>query len=390
MINKVISGKKQFWIEEWDVLKTPWPLPDKCVQTVVTSPPYWGLRDYGVAGMIGLEPTFDEWLTRMVAVFREVKRVLRDDGTIWVNMGDSYSTHAKGKDCPGIQSKTSKHREGRNVKNELKEKNLIGMPWRLAFAMQADGWILRSDIIWHKPNPMPESVRDRPTKGHEYLFLMVKQPRYYYDQDAVSFPLSTDPKTWGRHGRKDPGLACPIPKPMFGPTRAGRDGTEWGNKVSRNLRTVWTIPTQPYPDAHFATFPPKLVEPCVKAGTSEFGQCGECGAGYERYVKREKMQIKRSSRREQMGEFGRTQSSGTMVKPAISETVGWVPGCDCKPDPEDTIPQLVLDPFMGSGTTALVATRLGRRAIGFELNPDYVRMARERLRQDAPLFEQVE
>ena len=213
-------------------------LPEGSVQTCITSPPYWGLRDYGVDGQMGLEETPDEFLSAMVDVFRSVWRVLRDDGTLWVNMGDSFN-----------------------------DKQLGGIPWRLAFALQADGWYLRSDIIWSKPNPMPESVTDRPTKAHEYIFLLTKRPRYFYDADAIR---ENHARVWdaetnggslcgtdgrdraviGGHGRADRGKTVP-------------------NPAGRNKRTVWEIPTQPYSEAHFATFPEALVVPCVLAGSRE-------------------------------------------------------------------------------------------------------------------------
>jgi len=380
--DQVLQNKINWGIEAWDVTRTPWPLPDKSVQTVITSPPYWGLRDYGVSGMIGLEPTFDEWLEKMVAVFREVRRVLRDDGTIWVNMGDSYANDAKwggstgGKHAYGLHGKTSIGRMKRNT--GIPPKSLLGQPWRLAFALQADGWILRSDIIWAKPNPMPESVTDRPTKGHEYLFLLAKRPRYYYDADAVR--EANSPGAIKRFGRN----------PQQSPTRKYEDrrGEEptWDN-TGRNLRTVWTIPTRPFPEAHFATFPPKLIEPCVRAGTSEKGACRECGAGWKREVNESQVNLQKTNnpgKQDQVTNWERDRWPRTTKK---VETLGWFPSCDCEANiGEITVPQIVLDPFMGSGTTAVVATRLGRRAVGFELNPDYIKMARERIIGDAPLF----
>ena len=290
-------------------------LAAQSVHTCVTSPPYWGLRDYGVDGQFGLEATPDEYVDNMVAVFREVWRVLRDDGTLWLNLGDSYANTGKGgggrqgnawldhggktTDCAG----TFKY-----APPGLKPKDLVGIPWRVAFALQADGWYLRSDIIWHKPNPMPESVTDRPTKAHEYIFLLSKSQRYYYDADAIKEdakypndkrrPLGSE-GAWqmdGR-GRGDNG-----------------GGVAYEHETSRsNKRSVWTVPPQTYKGAHFATFPPKLIEPCVLAG---------CPLG------------------------------GT-----------------------------VLDPFMGSGTTAQVAQELGREWVGIELNEEYRSMQDNRTNQ---------
>lgn len=209
-------------------------MPDKSIHCCVTSPPYFGLRDYGVDGQIGLEPTPEEFVQALVGVFREVRRVLRDDGTLWLNLGDSYArSPAKGGSGPG-----GKNREwygenygqarGAEIPEGLKPKDLIGIPWRVAFALQADGWYLRQDIIWNKPNSMPESVRDRCTKAHEYVFLLSKSPRYYFDTEAMKEPAS--------------------------------DGS------SRNRRSVWSVSTKPFRGAHFATFPPDLIEPCILAG----------------------------------------------------------------------------------------------------------------------------
>jgi DNA modification methylase len=249
-----------------DVLKT---LPDESVHCCVTSPPYWGLRDYGHDDQIGLESTPEEYVSQMVAVFREVRRVLRDDGTMWLNLGDSYGG-AKGDTLTGF---------GRSVKNEgrgglvaggrvtkcssLKPKDLVGIPWRVAFALQADGWYLRQDIIWHKPNPMPESVRDRCTKAHEYVFLMAKSERYFYDADAIAEPavyagteqsFSSPYKNAGRGSGKQ----------ASGNEKEGAQPITLGD--TRNRRSVWSVSTKPYAGAHFAVMPPDLVEPCIKAG----------------------------------------------------------------------------------------------------------------------------
>jgi DNA modification methylase len=244
-----------------EVLKT---LPDCSVHCCVTSPPYFGLRDYGCAGQIGLESTPDAYVTELVAVFREVKRVLRDDGTLWLNLGDSYSGSGKGP--AGNLGKTHNEREIKQtsgiVPDGLKPKDLIGIPWRVAFALQADGWYLRQDIIWHKPNPMPESVKDRCTKAHEYIFLLAKSPRYYYDAEAVKEPNSENSRMGGVY-QED------------GKTRrmrggAGNDGIHKAGVVNswsgRNRRSVWTVTTKPYREAHFATFPPALIQPCIRAG----------------------------------------------------------------------------------------------------------------------------
>lgn len=245
-----------------EVLRT---LPAGSVRCIVTSPPYYGLRDYGTDGQIGLEATPGEYVAELVSVFREARRVLADDGTLWLNLGDSYAA------ARGYQVPDSKHRDvGNGMKSQippgLKQKDLIGVPWRVAFALQADGWYLRQDIIWHKPNPMPESVRDRPTKAHEYLFLLSKSERYYYDADAIAEPAVSDSlKKWTDngsdkqrgHGRRHAG---------FNGRYAERLQRE-GPPDTRNKRSVWTVATRPYAEAHFATFPPDLIRPCVLAGS---------------------------------------------------------------------------------------------------------------------------
>ncbi len=322
-----------------DVRQTLSTLPEKSVQCCVTSPPYFGLRDYGVDGQIGLEPTPDEFVAQLVAVFREVRRVLRDDGTLWLNLGDSYarqggtdrSIEKTGK--VGNTLKTLEMLPNRKQKppEGLQAKQLLGIPWRVAFALQADGWYLRQDIIWHKPNPMPESVRDRCTKAHEYVFLLSKSERYYWDAEAMQEPAVGQTL----HDLTGQGYAAPGQTPNAG-NRSRRDsfkregskraevipgqtvGTHRPDRVesehnlfTRNKRSVWTVTTRPYKGAHFATFPPNLIRPCVLAG-APFGG-------------------------------------------------------------------VVLDPFLGSGTTAAVAVSEGRHAIGCELNPEYVALAQQRI-----------
>jgi DNA modification methylase len=306
-----------------DALRELRKLPDASVNCCVTSPPYWGLRDYGVPGQLGLERTPAEYVARMVELFREVRRVLRDDGTLWLNLGDSYAHNgpcgggspvAK-RDHAGLDQepyrmtdKAKQKQMAYRVPPGLKPKDLVGIPWRVAFALQADGWYLRSDIIWHKPNPMPESVTDRPTKAHEYLFLLTKSERYWYDAAAVRENRQTAGNRYvgarykGRVGGH--GTSGSL-------QRYEASGLQPSATEGRNRRTVWNIATKPYAGAHFATFPPALIEPCILAG---------CSAG------------------------------GT-----------------------------VLDPFAGAGTTALVAQKHGRNSIGIELNPEYVRMAKARV-----------
>jgi len=245
-------------------------LEDGSVRCVVTSPPYWGLRDYGRDGQIGLEQTADEYVAQMVEVFREVRRVLADDGTLWLNLGDSYAGSGKGRNADGTHQEGGKQGtnrgtvEGRLTKTEtgdLKPKDLVGIPWRVAFALQADGWYLRQDIIWHKPNPMPESVTDRCTKAHEYVFLLSKQPRYYYDNKANAEPAIHAGHTVKAYksGKNQSGQA-------FRNTATGGHDVAVGE--TRNRRTVWTINTKPFKGAHFAVMPEALVEPCVLAGSA--------------------------------------------------------------------------------------------------------------------------
>lgn len=245
-----------------DILPT---LEAQSVHCCVTSPPYFCLRDYGCVGQIGLEQTPDEYVSALCGVFREVRRVLRDDGTLWLNLGDSYTTQpGKGSNVPQTKWQANNYPEiaaHRSLDCGVRPKNLLGIPWRVAFALQADGWYLRSDIIWAKPNPMPESVTDRPTKSHEYMFLLAKRERYYYNHEAVKEKCQSDHPSGNGFKR---------------PSKLSFDGrgsdTQWtGVGGKRNRRTVWKIPTRPYSGAHFAVFPPKLVEPCILAGCPEGG-----------------------------------------------------------------------------------------------------------------------
>jgi DNA modification methylase len=249
-------------------------LPDASVHCCVTSPPYWGLRDYGHEGQIGLESTPDAYVARMVEVFREVRRVLRDDGTCWVNLGDSYAATTKQTGRNDNGQRTSAPAEW-NCRYEydrtkirmggtLKPKDLVGIPWRVAFALQADGWWLRQDIIWHKPNPMPESVRDRCTKAHEYVFLLTKSERYWYDAEAVSEASACAGVQTNDFSASALGL-------RIKPSGNAVPGTVYTVKPTRNRRSVWTVTTKPYSGAHFAVMPSDLVEPCIKAGCPESG-----------------------------------------------------------------------------------------------------------------------
>jgi DNA modification methylase len=252
----------QLTILRGDCLKVLPTLPAASVQCCVTSPPYWGLRDYGINSQLGLEQTPQEYIANLLGVFREVWRVLREDGTLWLNLGDSYATNVH----TGSYGKNADHCSLNSIARTriphgLKAKDLCGIPWRVAFALQADGWYLRSDIIWYKPNPMPESVTDRPTKAHEYLFLLTKQERYFYDAEAIrenSFCEAGSAGTW--NGNRDFGLPN-------GQSRFGNPNLGGSIDGFRNKRSVWTIPTQAYAEAHFATFPEDLIKPCILAGS---------------------------------------------------------------------------------------------------------------------------
>lgn len=317
-INTIING------DSLEVIKT---LPDNSINCCVTSPPYWGLRNYGVEGQIGLEKTPEEYVGKMVAVFGEVRRVLKADGTLWLNLGDSYANQKTGDTYSGFndryfgretdggkQAQTVSNADiGRLDFNGLKPKDLVGIPWRVAFALQADGWYLRQDIIWHKPNPMPESVTDRCTKAHEYVFLMSKSQQYYYDNEAIKERTLTKDNS---NRNRD------ITKLNNTPGRTKMMGLKTNDYDNRNKRSVWTVATKPFKEAHFAVFPPDLIKPMILAGCPTGG--------------------------------------------------------------------VVLDPFVGSGTTAIVARKLGRHFVGIELNEKYKQMAERRVAETTPsLFMEV-
>lgn len=358
----------------------------------VTSPPYWGLRDYGVAGQLGLEATPAEYVARLVEVFRELRRVLRDDGTFWLNIGDRYCTRPNGsmwgnnsitsmsshiayRDAHGKRSSKTPRELG------VKHKDLFGLPWEVAFALRADGWYLRSEIVWHKPNPLPESVQDRPTKSHEHVFMLAKSETYYYDAHAIREPVS---------GTARPRGAGVNPKAAAN-SAGNRQNASFSGAVrhqvaKRNKRSVWTVATQPYDGAHFACFPPNLIKPAILAGSSP-RVCGACGTPWKRQVEKERVHPTprgrrlaeaHSSRMEGVSYAGGTEKT-TLGQPYIVQrTTGWDSTCE---HDDDTGRAIVLDPFMGSGTTAQVAQDLGRDWIGIELNPDYHSLIAERTRQ---------
>jgi len=374
-----------------EVLKT---LPSESVHCVVTSPPYYALRDYQVAGQIGLEATPDAYVAEIVAVFREVRRVLRNDGTLWLNLGDSYSNAGTRQgDRDGITETVNGHRMVGNGYRPrvdgLKNKDLIGIPWMVAFALRADGWILRQDIIWSKPNPMPESVRDRCTKAHEYLFLLSKSPRYFYDAEAIA--EEAQPSTNERDQYRRTGYAKETIRDgkvnYLDPSKAFVD---CGGK--RNKRSVWEVATAPFSEAHFATFPPALIEPCILAGCPAKA-CAKCGKPWVRETERTFIPQQDVSLEKGIKGAGNQKpmdaSNGWQGVPRGSTqytTLGFSPSCSCN---AATVPGTCLDPFAGAGTTGLVADRLGRNAVLIELNADYADMSHRRIVDDAPLFAEV-
>jgi DNA modification methylase len=440
-----------------DVLQTLRRMKSDSVHCVVTSPPYFGLRDYGTAkweggdpncphrpddtpeargiasstlgggknhtghkqegfkgtcsrcgavrndGQIGLEPSPSEYVAKLVEVFRDVRRVLRQDGTCWLNLGDSYArAPTKGGSGPGgknedrwgygeankqrVKNPNSKQATNRSadlddVRNDvsfdgLAQKQLLGIPWRVAFALQEDGWYLRQDIIWHKPNPMPESVRDRCTKAHEYLFLLTKSDKYYFDAQAIAEPSIYAPgKT--KEVEREPGYY----EGKWSEQGAGgrNDKSFKAIRETRNKRSVWTIAPKPYKEAHFATFPPDLVEPCIAAGTSEHGCCPACGAPHIR--KFEKTLQTNDTFKGSTFDKGKTATHqdgrAQEGERYVSVFVGWGQSCKCVPAPPQ--PSIVMDIFGGAGTTGFVAKNLNRHCVLIELNPEYVKLIEKRL-----------
>lgn len=381
-------------IVQGDALTVLRSAPDNCVQVAVTSPPYFGLRDYQAEGQIGLEKSPWEYIDRIVEVFREVRRVLRPDGIFWCNIGDCFSSGSR---TWRAQDRKSNARGMDNRPANIpgiKSKDLIGVPWMLAFALRDDGWYLRSECIWEKPNCLPESVKDRPTKSHEQLFLLTKNERYYYDAEAIKEPFETDPReNYPKRARiTGRGQQASSVASTSGAQR-DKSGGYPPQSGGRNKRSVWRIQTQQLKEAHFAPFPEALVEPCILAGTSEHGCCIECRAPYKRIIELGEPDREWQQRcgGDNDGEYhGQAvkdyENSGAQnasdVKARIlagmreRKTVGWQKTCSCSSD--EVVPCLVLDPFGGSGTTGLVAGRLGRRAILCDLNESYCAIARKR------------
>ena len=364
------------------------PLADESVHCCVTSPPYFGLRDYQVSGQIGLESTPAEFVAALVAVMREVRRVLRPDGTLWLNLGDSYANDTKwGGKGSGPESKNYRSGQGGYVgqkakrKTGLKPKDLMGMPWRVALALQDDGWYLRSECIWHKPNPMPETVSDRPSRTHEHVFLLTRRPKYFYDAEAVKEAVSAKTLTVTTTPRKGDGTAS-----------TGEKINAWMEKhggryhpQTRRMRTVWRISTRSFRGAHFATFPAALAERCIKAGTSERGVCPACGSPWRRIVERSRVATRPGGDTKVAGLGPDAVGNRDPLRHvSTTTTLGWEPTCRCGADLEPT-PAVVLDPFAGAGTSGVAALSLGRSFVGVELNPEYAAMADRRIgRPHAP------
>jgi len=353
-------------------------------------------RFFQPAPQLGLEKTPQEYVAKMVEVFREVRRVLRDDGTLWLNLGDSYAGSMNGSnDYRDKESSISRNNEKYKGQKPgrpagLKAKDLCGIPWRLAFALQADGWWLRQDIIWHKPAPMPESVTDRCTKSHEYIFLLTKSAKYFYDAVAIQEEAAYD-------GRKDEMMKGSqkyengyVPN-QSAQTIAARGHARWNKNEEglrvRNKRSVWSMNSQPYMGAHFATFPEELPLTCIKAGTSEKGRCPDCGAPWERIMdkgmterdgKTKTAYDKKKSTAGRLAQLRQAARERGEEYQNNAKTMGWRATCKCG-DLGGAVPCLVLDPFSGAGTTCMVAKKLNRRYIGIELNPEYVVMAERRI-----------
>ncbi len=464
-------------------------LPDGMVQTVATSPPYWSLRDYespvtiwgekercnhkwgrrlkmhqggkngssavmegrdqsarnavrdrkagqfckscgAWRGALGLEPTPELYVQHLVEIFREIKRVLRKDGTVWLNLGDCYAgsggmgSFISRKQKKGLSVMENYHRA--KAIDGIKPKDLVGIPWRVAFALQADGWHLRKDIIWNKSNVMPESVTDRPTSAHEYIFLFAQEQDYFYDYIAIQEPCVTpmDDKsahTLGAIGGKMAQLDISRLK-----------GKEWSPSPFKNKRDVWTVTTKPYSAAHFATFPPDLIEPCILAGTSERGMCPTCGAPWQRVIEKQYLKPAKRVQDIQGDWLGTSKSrkpgnmnSGTYPTGLVPKTIGWYPTCECYGVPElpqyprppkrdasvlerhkyqetydkikgerallvcncaemESIPCWVLDPFAGSGTTNMVSRDNGRSSVGIDISEKYRKLAATRAEVDTP------
>lgn len=355
-------------------------LPERHYHCCVTSPPYWGLRDYKVAGGIGLEATLDEWLQAMRDVATGVWRVLRDDGVFFLNLGDSYTSGNGATWQSGVSANKGWRVQDDQARPQtplgLKPKDLIGLPWRTAFALQADGWYLRDAIIWHKPAPMPGSQRDRCTNSYEFIFQLTKRPTYYWDMEAVKEKATSRPHVPGNLAGRDEGHL----RKDLGTERVA---AVWGDG-GRIPRNVWSMASEGYKGAHFATFPLELPTRCIKAATSERGCCPTCGSAWVRVVAKSRTFESGSGKSGKMpaGKNGpHLQGGGETLDirrgPVVhSRTTGWRPSCTCD---QESVPCRVLDPFGGAGTTGIAAWRLRRHCTLIELSPDYAKQSEARL-----------
>ena len=450
-------------IYQGDCIEVMKDFPDESIDCVVTSPPYWGLRDYGTAeweggdencdhkgkvvrtaapgssiqavnkganfvssgdckcgairkdSQLGLEETPEEFVANLVKVFSEVKRVLKKEGSVWLNLGDSYArtpssqVSQKGMCESKNDDKKYEYSHKKDYGSIIKPKDLVGIPWRVALALQSDGWYLRQDIIWHKPNPMPESVKDRPTSAHEKIYLFAKNKKYYYDADAIRVPQKQDSiaragrNYWDTNKVETGNYSIPNIESAKKLNQKVLDTVAEGKIPMANKRNVWTVTTKPFRGAHFAVFPQDLIEPCIKAGSSEHGCCSKCGNPYIRITKKGDYNLKHqiASGGDKDGKYyGKSKKDYSSAKAQdASETkkrilesmkeviqVGWEATCKCNAGIKKSV---ILDPFGGSGTTGLVANNLGRDAILIELNKEYVEIAKKRLGEDLGLFSEV-
>lgn len=426
----------------------------KSIQCCVTSPPYFALRDYGVEKSkwpeitfklnewvpetvvpameccLGLEPDTVSFIAHLVHVFRIVRESLRDDGVLWVNMGDSYATSGKNRTKEQAEAKStlqgSKKSQSQSLKQQskivsgIKPKDLMGIPWMMALSMRADGWFLRQDIIWNKPNPMPESVTDRCSKSHEYIFLFSKSQKYFFDAESIRTPLADDSiarlaqdienqkgSSRGYAGKRHNGNMKSILKKSFTSDQAGsgkinnvnRSGCFDGDgnlmvRPTANRKSVWTITTAAFKEAHFATFPEDIPEICIKAGTSKHGCCSKCYAPYKRVTETELLPTKKAAKISIVDERDHTADKNSSGSNRQKDghlpghynqitTLGWSPSCDCD---APVIPCTVLDPFSGSGKTPITAAKLDRNYIAFEISPEYHKMSEKISHQQLGLF----
>jgi site-specific DNA-methyltransferase (adenine-specific) len=384
MAYKTLENNKIHLGDALEVLKT---FPDNQIDMCITSPPYWGLRDYGVDGQLGLEPNFNDYINRLCTIFDEVKRCLKDSGTCWVNIGDTYSSshtggHHSNKSTVGANTEGVQEFRQTKLRGQLPDKPLVGIPFRFALEMINNGWILRNTIIWYKPNCMPSSVKDRFTVDFEYLFFFTKNKNYYFEQQLEKTKKdSLKQYKYGLHTRVNDLVYPGDAKNSFHDIDKMEDS--FNNPNFKNKRAVWTITTKPYKEAHFAVYPPELIETPIKAGCPQF-ICNECGKP------RIKITESKIVKRKRLNEFtqptkDRSLSPNSYVgKEVISESYS---DCGCNAGFHQGI---VLDPFIGSGTTAAVAKSLGRNYIGIELNPDYLDLIKNRVNETIRPLESID